>query len=119
VRVLTEDAVLKCDHGGVVDIKPRQDWIRISGRAVLIEDDPLNRSVHRCPMITPTTPACARTISISEAPSYAAFVRVQTKGDDRRRLCLDSTTGHTDWSRMATVNYNVTSSGQDFVGVLG
>ena len=119
MRVLTEEAVLKCDHGGVVDIKRRQEWVRIAGIAVLIEDDPLHRPVHRCPMITPTTPACAKTISIDEGKSYAAFVRVKTKGDDPRRLCLDTTTGKTDWSRIATVNYTVSKPGQDFVTVLG
>jgi hypothetical protein len=117
MRVLTEDAVLKCDHGGIVDLEPRQDWVRVGGRRVLIEDDPLGRKLHGCPMITPTTPACARTISVSEAPSYADFVRVTTKGDRPRRICLDTTTGHTDWARIATVSYHVSAPGQLFVTV--
>jgi len=119
MRVLTEEAVLKCDHGGIVDIKRRQEWVRIADVAVLIEDDPLHRPVHRCPMITPTTPPCATTILVDEAKSYAAFVTIRGKGDDARRLCLDTTTGKTDWSRIATVNYTVTRPGQDFVTVQG
>ena len=117
MHVLTEDAVLKCDHGGIVDLKPRQDWVCVGGRRVLIEDDPLGRKLHRCPMITPTTPPCTRTISVAEAPSYAAFVRVMTKGDQPRRMCLDTATGHTDWARLATVSFHVTAPGQFFVTV--
>lgn len=115
MRVLTEDALLKCDHGGVVGLSPRQDWVRVAGRRVLIEGDLLGRPLRGCPMITPTTPACALTISVNEAPSYANFVRVTSKGDNARRLCLDTATGHTDWARLATVSYTVAAPGQSFV----
>lgn len=117
MRVLTESAILRCDHGGVVGLSPRQDWVRIEGRRLLVEDDPLGRPVRGCPMITPTTPACAVTVSVSQAPSYAAFVHVRSRGDKARRMCLDTTTGHTDWARLATVSYSVASPGQSFVVV--
>ncbi|WP_431267350.1 hypothetical protein [Dankookia sp. P2] len=116
MRFLTEDALLKCDHGGTVGLAPRQDWVRVAGRRVLVEDDLLGRPVRACPMVTPTTPACARTVSISETPSLSALVRVQTQGDRPRRVYLDTATGHTDWARLSTVSFAVAEPGQSLVG---
>lgn len=76
-RLLTEDALLQCDHGkgspglGRVGLKPRQDWLTIAGRRVLVEGDLWHRPIAACPMITPTTPPCAHTVSVDAAPSYA------------------------------------------------
>lgn len=116
-EVLTEDAVLRCDHGGTVGLAPRLDWITIVGRRLLVEDDPLGRPIHGCPMLTPTTPRCTRTITVDETPSYAAFVTARAGGDDARRLCLATATGRTNWALVATVSYSVASPGQALVVV--
>jgi hypothetical protein len=109
MRLLTEDAVLKCGHGGVVRLAPRQHWVTVAGRVLLVESDPLGRPIVACPQMTPTTPPCLVTTSVDEA-SYSAFVRI-----DGRRVCLDRTTGRTDWAKLGTVSYSVMAAGQPFV----
>jgi hypothetical protein len=110
MRLLTRDAVLKCGHGGVVGLDPRQHWVTVAGRALLVESDPLGRRIEHCPQATPTTPPCLHTISVDEGASYSAFIRI-----DGRRICLDRTTGHTDWAMLTTASYSVTAPGQAFV----
>lgn len=100
--VLTTKAVLVCDHGGIIDIDPGQNWAKIENDPILIEPDPLNRPVLVCPRVTPTTPPCTLTISIEEGPSYSDFVTI-----DGRRVCKDTTTGRTNWSQLATVSFSV------------
>jgi hypothetical protein len=110
MRLLTMDAVLKCAHGGVVGLKPRQEWVTIAKRAVLVESDPLNRPISACPQMTPTTPPCRHTVSVDEQASYSAFVRI-----GGWRICLDRTTGRTDWSKLGVIPFSVSSPGQEFV----
>ena len=108
--LLTEDAVLKCDHGGVVGLSPRQHWVTVADRVLLVEADPDHRPISACPFATPTTPPCTLTITVDEAASYSAFIRI-----GGRRVCLDRTTGRTDWGKISTVSYSVTAPGQSFV----
>jgi hypothetical protein len=112
--VLTEDAVLKCAHGGVVRLDPQQHWLTIEGRVVLVEGDPLGRPIAACPHATPLTPPCARTVSVDKDASYSAWVSI-----DGLRVCLDTTTGATDWSRLGTIPYSVNSPGQELVTIGG
>lgn len=107
--VLTKDALLLCSHGGVVATKARQDWVTIEAVPVLVDDDPLGRTISACPMLTPTTPPCRHATSVDDG-SYSAFVAI-----DGRRLCLDTTAGGTDWSQGATGRYGVAKPGQDLV----
>ena len=118
--VLTGKARLLCDHGGVVILAPQQDWLTIGGHAVLVEGDPLHRPVLACPMTTPSTPPCLLTILVDEAESYVRFITVQTRGNHPlRRLCVATTTGRTDWSKLTSVSFSVSSAGQNFVSVGG
>ncbi|WP_316204479.1 hypothetical protein [Bradyrhizobium sp. SZCCHNS3051] len=117
--VLTGNAVLTCEHGGIVVLAPQQHWVRIGGRDVLVEGDPLHRPIAACPMTTPTTPPCLLTISVNEAASYSPFITIATKGDKARRLCVADTTGKTDWSKLASVPFSVRAPGQDFVSIGG
>jgi len=107
--VLTKAAVLKCAHGGIVATKNSQDWVRIEGDPLLVDDDPLHRSIGGCPMLTLTTPPCRTTVAVDEA-SYSAFVHI-----GGRRLCLDGTKGTTDWSQMGTTPFSVALVAQKFV----
>jgi hypothetical protein len=120
MRLLTEDAVLRCDHvAGIVGIAPRQDWVTISGRRVLIEADTLDRPIAGCPFITPTTPPCLHTVSVDEDANYPAFLTILGRGDRARRPCTDGATGRTDWGQTRSVSYRVAAPGQDFVEVGG
>lgn len=107
--VLTKAAVLKCAHSGVVNNKNSQDWVRIDGDPLLVEGDPLGRSISLCPMATITTPPCTLTISVDDA-SYSRFLRI-----NGRRICLDATRGRTNWSQSGTTTYSVTTVAQQFV----
>ena len=110
MRLLTQDAVLKCGHGGVVRLDPRQHWVTVAHRVLLVEGDPRGRPIVACPQATPLTPPCLVTVSVDECASYSAFMRI-----DGRRVCLDRTTGRTDWAKLGTVSYSVTVPGQAFV----
>ena len=111
---LTEDATLKCAHGGTVKMKNSQAWVTVAGRAVLIEPDPLHRPISACPQATPATPPCRHTVSVNEGASYSTFVRI-----DEKRVCLDTATGTTDWGFLAVIPYAVTDPGQSLVQLGG
>ena len=50
--VLTEDALLVCAHElGEVGVAPRQDWVTVNGRKVLVDSDPESRPITKCPNI--------------------------------------------------------------------
>jgi hypothetical protein len=110
--LITEDATLKCAHGGTVKLEPIQQWVTIEKRVILVEGDPLNRAISACPMATPMTPPCRKTVSVDSAASYSVFVTV-----DGLRVCLDKATGTTDWAKLGTVPYNVTRPGQNLVTI--
>ena len=109
---LTEDAVLKCAHGGVVRLDPLQDWLTIEGRVILVEGDPLGRPIAMCPQSSGTTPPCLTTVSVDEGKSYSSWVSI-----DGLRVCLDTTTGATDWSKLGTIPYDVNAPGQELVTI--
>jgi hypothetical protein len=99
-------------------LDPVQHWVTIDGRAALLEPDTLYRPVVRCPMRTPTTPPCTETIEVDEAPTYASFITVRSRGElQRRRLCLDTATGRTNWSKLSVVPFSVSQSPQRLVQV--
>jgi hypothetical protein len=107
---LTEDATLKCAHGGTVNVKQTQPWVTVSGRALLVEPDPLHRSISACPQMTPATPPCRNTVSVNDGATYSAIVRI-----DGKRVCLDTATGTTDWGLLGVIPYAVTDAAQSLV----
>lgn len=111
-QVLTEDSRLYCAHGGRVLLAPSQDLVRIAGRLALVEPDLLHRPIRACPNATPTTPPCARTVSVDPAPSHSAFVRIEG-----RPLCKDSAIGCTDWGKLGVVAFRVGAARQDWIGI--
>lgn len=110
MQAITEDAVLKCAHGGVVRIEPQQRWVTIEGRAILVEGDPLDRAISACPQATPVNPPCRRTISVDEGKSYSSLVRI-----GKKRVCMDTATGTTNWSMLSIIPYSVLRPGQQLV----
>lgn len=110
MRVLTEDARLRCDHGGAVERAARQSWVTIERRRVLVATDPEDRTISGCPnrnVFLALVP-CTTTLRVTEG--YSAFVRI-----DGRRVCLDTVTGLTNGSPPGTVKYTVKQPGQDLV----
>ena len=53
MKFLTKDALLLCDHKGVVSPTASQDWVTINGRSIQVATDPektshCRLSQHRC-----------------------------------------------------------------------
>ncbi len=120
LRVLTEDADLRCAHmaSGRVQLSPHQGWVTVGGRRVLVEGDTAGRPVRGCTMLTPAAPPCLVTITADEAKSFAAFVTLRGRGDSEpRRLCLESATGVTDYAQLRTTVYGVKEPGQSLLRV--
>jgi hypothetical protein len=108
MRFLTEDARLACAHGGVVELAPIQELVTIGGRRVLVEIDPEQRPIRRCPNQGAAIRPCITTLRVREG--YSAFIRVE-----QRRVCLDTVTGLTDGTPPGVVPYLVRVPGQEFV----
>jgi len=107
--VLTEDAVLLCDHKlGVVQIVRSQDWLTIEGRAVLVANDPEGKPIKGCPNTGIGIVPCSATLKVQKG--YSSLVRA-----GGHRLCLDPVTGLTIGHPPGTVHYTVASPGQDLV----
>jgi hypothetical protein len=109
MRVLTEDAVLVCNHIlGTVKNQPSQEWVTIDGRKVLVENDPEGRSISSCPNVGITIKPCQLTLKVNVG--YSEWIRI-----GGRRICLDTVDGLTDGTPPGTVHYKVRLAGQDFV----
>lgn len=113
MRLLTEDALLVCRHElGTVDIKATQDLVTIAGRRVLVDDNPENRRITKCPNVGPTIKPCQLTLKVKQG--YSDLVRIAGKA-----VCLDTVTGLTDGTPPGTVEYHVRGPGQEWVSEVG
>jgi hypothetical protein len=110
VNVLTEDAVFKCRHSGVVEVEATQGFVRIDGRLALVDHDPEGRDIDRCPNNNPAAGLrrCNTTLKVREG--YSGFVTIERKG-----ICLDNLWGLTDGTPPGAVRYDVRTPGQDWV----
>jgi hypothetical protein len=109
MRVLTEDALLVCNHElGTVRIVATQDLVTVQGRRVLVETDPESRPIVGCPNVGATIKPCQQTLRVQTG--YSSLVRISG-----RRVCLDTVTGLTDGTPPGTVQYKVRQPGQDLV----
>src|SRR5690349_4144787 len=108
MKVLTEDAKLVCLHNGGVNLNPRQSWVTIANRRVLVATDPVGCSIDAgcINKMTPNVP-CTLTMDVSEG--YSTFVRV-----DGNALCLDTVTGTTN-GQIGKFPYSVRTPGQTFI----
>lgn len=107
--VLTEDALIVCAHElGEVGLAPRQDWVTVNGRKVLVDSDPEARPISKCPNIGIAIKPCQLTLKVDTG--YSDFIRV-----DGQRVCLDTVVGKTDGTPPGIVIYHVRQPGQDFV----
>jgi hypothetical protein len=109
--VLTEDAVLLCEHKtGRVALAPSQDLVTIGGRRVLVATDPESRSISGCPNLNPAIGMrpCKTTLKVKVG--YSEWVHVQGHA-----VCLDTVLGLTDGTPSGLVMYRVDKPGQPFV----
>lgn len=110
---LTEDAVLKCDHGGRLEIVPTQVLVRIAGRRALVDDNPEQRSISHCPNNNSLIGLLPCVNSLAVKYGYSTLLRIQGKA-----VCLDSVKGLAHGSPPGTVNYTVKQAGQAWVGAM-
>jgi hypothetical protein len=109
VKVLTEDADVRCDHqAGVADVVPTQSLVTIGGRRVLVEPNPEGRPIKRCPNALPGIKPCQLTLAVKVG--YSGHVSIMG-----RRVCLDSLQGLTDGTPPGTVHFKVIEPGQHWV----
>jgi hypothetical protein len=113
MRLLTEDAVIRCGHVmGKADVPPTQELVRVNGRRLLVENDPEGRPIKGCPNVNVGIKPCTHTLVVKVG--YSALLRVNGK-----RVCLDSLSGFTDGTPPGVVKYlvrpNEGEAGQEFV----
>ncbi len=113
MKVLTEDALVVCEHElGIVKNNPTQSLVTIQRRKVLVEIDPEGRSIGGCPNYGVTIKPCLTTLRVQVG--YSDFIRIEG-----RRICLDTVTGFTDGTPPGLIHYKVNHPGQMFVTEVG
>lgn len=112
MKFLTQDAVLLCDHGGVVAPTTSQDWVRINGRLIQVAPNPEGRPIAACPNVGATIKPCTSTLRVQEG--YSTFIAI-----DGQPVCLETVKGLTDGTPPSQVSYTVKTPGQDFVTGVG
>ena len=110
MELVLERAVIKCGHDGSVANVARQQWVRVDGSPVLVDDDPEGRSIAGCPNVGATMKPCTKTLKVIRG--YRDWVRV-----DGHRVVGDDLDGLTDGTVPGTVHYTVRDPGQRFVAV--
>jgi hypothetical protein len=112
--LITEDAVMRCDHAGsgkVNGFAPAQSWVTIERRRVLVEPDPEQRPFDNgCMMKPPDFLPCSRTLKVTAG--YSTYIKI-----DDRAVCLSTVVGLT--LANPQTKYRVYDPAQQLVGADG
>ena len=109
MHLITHNATVVCAHElGKVSLNHTQQFVRILGQAVLVENDPEGCSISGCPNTAPAIKPCLTTLRVKEG--YSALLRI-----GGRRVCLSSLSGFTDGTPPGVVKYKVREPGQQLV----
>ncbi len=108
MRMLTDHAVIKCGHNGIVTNQASQRFVTVRGVAVLIADDPVGRSIVACPNYGLGRKPCTNTRAVRTG--YSTFVTVSGHA-----VCLDTLVGVTDGVDVEVVLYTVRDPAQSLV----
>jgi hypothetical protein len=109
MKLLTEDAVLRCDHhAGVVKVHVTQDFVTVNGRRVLVEPNPEACRIDGCTNLGLGIKPCQLTFKVREG--YSDFLRI-----GKTPICLDTVQGLTDGTPPGVVHYTVDDPGQQWV----
>ena len=109
MRILVMEAILRCGHDGKVENVPSQEWVRVKGSPVLVDNDPQGRDISMCPNVGINIKPCNKTLPVTKG--YSTFIRIGGKA-----VCLDTVEGFTDGTPPGAVKYNVRRPGQTLVG---
>ena len=83
--------------------------MRVDGRRLLVDDDPVGRRIRLCPNYGVTVKPCNTTLAVTVG--YSDLLRI-----DGRRVCLDTMRGLTDGTPPSVVEYEVKRRGADARG---
>lgn len=109
--IITENARLVCKHEtGKVNITPSQHFVTIDKNKILVEPDPVGKTITGCLNVGASIKPCTSTLAVFQG--YSDFIRI-----DGRRVCLDSIKGITDGTPPGGVEYIVRKPGQTLAGV--
>lgn len=109
MRWMTEDAEVRCTHVlGSVERTPSQSLVTVDRRRVLVQPDPVGRSIRLCPNYGITVKPCTTTIGVSVG--YSGLLRV-----DGQPIALDTLRGPTDGVPPSVVEFLVFDPGQGLV----
>lgn len=108
MKLLTDQAVIKCGHQGRVRNQPSQHFVTIQGEPVLIADDPVGRTIIACPNYGIGRKPCTTTQAVQTG--YSTFVSISAHA-----VCLDTLVGVTDGVDVQIVKYTVSDPAQSLV----
>lgn len=107
---LTDQADVRCTHKlGRSPQQATQEWVRISGRPVLLQPDPVGRPISGCPNIGVSIKPCTTALAMTRG--WSGFVRI-----DHRPVLRADLTGYTDGTPPGAVTYEVLDAAQLLVG---
>lgn len=108
MKILTRSGVSRCGHDGIVVPMASQSWVRVTSSPVLVESDPVGRSIGMCPNVSINIKPCTSTLVVHSG--YSGFLRI-----GGHAICLDSVVGYTDGTPPGSVKYTVRDPGQRLV----
>ncbi len=112
MKILTMRAKLTCKHvTGLVRQDNIQDYVHISGSALLVQGDPEFKRIDFCPNIGLNIKPCLLSLVVEKG--YSSFIHISG-----RPVCLDILVGLTDGTVPGTVEYQVRDPGQHFVSAV-
>ena len=94
---------------GSVDRQPSQSLVTVDGRRVLVEPDPVGRSISMCPNYGITVKPCTTTVGV--VAGYAMALRI-----DKQAIALETVHGPTDGVPPGVAEHLVFDPGQSLVG---
>jgi hypothetical protein len=107
---LTDAADVRCTHKlGRSPQQASQTWVRIDGRPVLVQPDPVGRPIGGCPNIGVSIKPCTSALAMTKG--WSSFVRI-----DQRAVLRADLTGYTDGTPPGQVRYEVLDAAQPLVG---
>ena len=108
MKLLTHNAILKCGHEtGIVGIVPTQHLVSITGRKVLVDNNPEARPIVGCTNVGMNILPCVTTLKATEG--YSSLLRI-----DGSSVCLDTVAGKTVGTPPSNT-YSVSNPGQTLV----
>ncbi len=110
LKVITMNASVQCDHGGVITNQNSQSWVTVQGTPILVKRDPEGRTIKGCPNTNPLIGIVPCTATLTALEGYSGYVSV-----DGKKFCLETIMGLTTGTPPGTVKYTVFMPGQQFV----